>query len=279
MTHAARRSSTLRICFAGAALGAILAVAMAPARTASALQLHHRPLIAVGASQSNNWSGYNQGTLEKNGTLFHQVSGDWVVPTATQRVANQAESSATWVGIGGGRVDSSGLVGDNTLIQAGTSQDVDASGKASYTAWWEIIPAPSIPISLPVSAGNHVHVDVHETTPGMWSITINNVSTGGSFNMTTPYTSTYGTAEWIEETPVVVDSSGNVSVGPMPNLSTVTFDQSQANNAAANLNASEAIQLVDFNGAVLETPSAPDVDFDGFNDCAFASSCSAPTSS
>ena len=84
MTHAARRSSTLRICFAGAALGAIVAVAVAPPRTASALQLHHRPLIAVGASQSNNWSGYNQGTLEKNGTLFHQVSGDWVVPTATQ---------------------------------------------------------------------------------------------------------------------------------------------------------------------------------------------------
>src|SRR5579859_1550065 len=33
-------------------------------------------------NQSNNWSGYNQGLLEK-GHAFNAITGDWVVPKAT----------------------------------------------------------------------------------------------------------------------------------------------------------------------------------------------------
>src|SRR5207245_5558301 len=83
----------------------------------------HRPVVAVGTNQSNNWSGYNQGTIEKGNTFFHQVSGDWFVPTATAHNRGEAEYSATWVGIGGGCVNANCLVTDNTLIQAGTEQD------------------------------------------------------------------------------------------------------------------------------------------------------------
>src|SRR5438445_7632370 len=138
----------------------------------------------------HNWSGYNQGTLEKGGTQFHRVSGTWVVPTATQNVGGEAEYSASWVGIGGGCVDANCTVGDATLIQAGTSQDVDASGAARYSAWWEIIPAPSTPIAnFPVAAGNVIHVGISENPLGVWSITVQNQSTGKAFNMTTPYTS------------------------------------------------------------------------------------------
>src|SRR3989442_12775705 len=88
------------------------------------------------------------------------------------------------------------MVTDTTLIQAGTSQDVASNGKATYTAWWEIIPAPSVPVSLAVTAGNTVRVNIAETTPQVWSITINNVSTGQSWSTTVPYSSTYATAEW-----------------------------------------------------------------------------------
>src|SRR5436309_1021190 len=104
----------------------------------------HRPLIAVGANQSNNWSGYNQGTLEKSGTMFHQVSGDWTVPTATQHKAGEAEYSATWVGIGGGCVDANCTLTDSTLIQAGTSQDVDASGTRPNGAAAGLVPAEEL---------------------------------------------------------------------------------------------------------------------------------------
>ena len=242
--------------------------------------MFHRPIVRVSANKSNNWSGYNQGTLEKGNTQFHSVDGTWTVPTATQHKAGEAEFSASWVGIGGGCVDAGCTVTDSTLIQAGTEQDVDASGAASYGAWWEIIPEPSTPISgFAVHAGDKIHVNIAETTPAMWTITVQNQTTGASFVQKTPYTSTYATAEWIEETPVVLSNSGQVTIGPMPSLSTVGFDLSLTNGHNAALTSSEEIQLVDNNNAPLATPSAPDGDTDGFNVCTFAASCAAPASS
>jgi peptidase A4-like protein len=242
--------------------------------------MFHRPIVRVGANQSNNWSGYNQGTLEKGGVQFHRVSSTWVVPTATAHTAGEAEYSASWVGIGGGCVDANCTLTDATLIQAGTSQDVDASGAGQYSAWWEIIPEPSTPIAnFAVSAGNVVFVDIAETTPGVWSIIVQNQTTGQTFSTTTPYTSTYATAEWIEETPVVIDSSGKVTVGPMPRLSTVGFDLSMTNGHSAGLTAAEEIRLVDSTANVLASPSAPDSDADAFNVCTFATACAAPPSS
>jgi hypothetical protein len=263
-----RRATTFAVT-GGLVIAASLLMAAAPAaRTAQ----YHQPIIAVGANQSNNWSGYNQGMLEKN-VQFHQISGTWAVPTATQHKAGEAEYSASWVGIGGGCVDAKCTVGDSTLIQAGTSQDVDSAGTASYSAWYELIPAPSISVALAVKAGDQVHVDIREGTPELWTIVIQNTSTGQNFSTTLPYSSSYATAEWVEETPVVIDNSGNASVGPMPNLSTVKFDSSLANNVNPNLVSGEELQLIDFNAQVLATPSSPDSDGDGFNDCTYATSC------
>ncbi len=259
-------------------LGLLLGVSVSPA-TPTAM-VFHRPIVRVGANQSNNWSGYNEGTLEKGGVQFHHVGGTWVVPTATQNAPGEAEYSASWVGIGGGCVDANCTVGDATLIQAGTSQDVDAGGAARYSAWWEIIPKPSTAIAnFNVSAGNVVFVDIVETSPGLWAITVKNQTTGQTFKTTTPYTSTYTTAEWIEETPVVIDSTGKVTVGPLPRLSTTNFDQSMTNGHPAGLTAAEEVRLVDTKGTTLATPSAPDPDADGFNVCTFATSCAAPPTS
>ena len=69
------------------------------ASPASAAALYHRPVVVVGANQSNNWSGYNQGTLEQGGRSFHQISGTWVVPTASAHKPGENEYSATWVGM------------------------------------------------------------------------------------------------------------------------------------------------------------------------------------
>ena len=171
------------------------------------------------------------------------------------------------------------MVTDNTLIQAGTEQDVDAGGTASYSAWWELIPAPGVTIdTLPVKAGDHVHVDIREVLQNseIWQFTFQNVTTGTSWTQTVPYSSTYGTAEWIEETPLVIDTSGN-ALNPLPNLSTVRINNGLANGLNPGLVAAEEIQLVDLNNAVLATPSAPDPDKNGFNDCTYATSCAAPT--
>jgi len=269
----------VRIPLLAAVLSLATLLGAAPAGVAGVV-VSHRPIVSVGANQSNNWSGYNQGTIEKGGTLFHQVSGDWVVPTATQHKSGEAEYSSTWIGIGGGCVDATCLITDSTLIQAGTEQDVDAGGKASYSAWWELIPAPGVTIdTLPVKAGDRVHFDIREAVPNseVWTFTAQNLTTGTSWTQTLPYSSTYGTAEWIEETPIVIDTSGN-ALNPLPNLSTVRINNGQANSANPGLIPAEAIQLVDFNNTVLATPSNPDPDKNGFNDCSYATSCAAPTS-
>jgi hypothetical protein len=259
-----------------------MAVTSSPAANAAPATAHHRTLVSVGANKSNNWSGYNQGTLEQGSKQFNAIAGDWTVPTATAHKTGESEYSSTWIGIGGGCVDAACNVTDNTLIQTGTEQDWDAStNRAVYSAWYELIPAPGITITgFAVKAGDKIHSEISEGVAGsnVWTILLKNVTTGKSWTTTVPYSSTHATAEWIEETPVVVDSNGNVSVGPLPKLSTVRFNNARTNKANAALKTSEEMQLVDFNNKVLETPSAPDPGKDGFNDCSYASTCATPTS-
>jgi Peptidase A4 family len=248
------------------------------AGTAVAKPLSHGQVIQIkkNANQSSNWFGYNQGTLEKNNTLFNSITGDWTVPTATQHTSGAAESSSDWIGIGGGCIDAGCTLGDPTLIQTGTEQDVDASGKASYSTWWEIIPGPSIAISgVSASPGDHMHADIHELVPNanVWSITLRNVTKGQSFSTTVPYASTHATAEWIEETPTLIGTDG-VGLAALPNLSNPAFSNATANGANAGLKSTEAIQLIDSNGNVIGSPSAPNGSANGFNVCTWATSCS-----
>jgi hypothetical protein len=265
------------------ALLAVAAAALVPAASAgtTASSLAHGQVIQIRAhtNQSSNWFGYNQGSLELGGKQFNAITGDWVVPAATQHTAGQEEYSSDWIGIGGGCVDAACTVGDNTLIQTGTEQDVDASGNASYGAWWEIIPAPSIEITnITVAAGDHMHASISEAVPGsnVWTIVLQNVTRGQTFSQTVPYSSSHLTAEWIEETPLLLGT--NAGFAALPNLTTPAFDNATTNGLPANLQASEEIQLIDSNGGVIGSPSAPDPTHDGFNACTWATSCGAPAS-
>ena len=243
--------------------------ASAPAATA-------RPIVAVAANQSFNWAGYVQGALEKN-TAFHNIAATWVVPTATPHRPGEAEYSSSWIGIGGGCLDTSCTLTDATLIQAGIGHDIDAAGKADYYAWWETIPAPLVRTTLPVHADDRVGVAIVENRiPEIWTIVIANFTTRGLFTIALPYASTYGSAEWVIETPVVVTDSGAVQVGPMPNLTVVRFDYARANGTSPRFVAAERMELVDFDLTLIATPSLPDAQGDGFNDCTYAATCPAP---
>ena len=79
---------------------------------------HARPIVVVAANQSFNWAGYVQGALEK-GTTFHSIAATWVVPTASPHRAGENEYSSSWIGIGGGCLDTACTLTDATLIQAG----------------------------------------------------------------------------------------------------------------------------------------------------------------
>jgi hypothetical protein len=248
------------------------------AGTAAARPLAHGDFIHVtrhlNANQSNNWFGYNQGSLEQGTKLFSSITGDWTVPTATQHTAGQDESSSDWIGIGGGCVDAGCTVTDQTLIQTGTEQDV-SGGQASYSAWWELVPVPSLTISnITVSPGDHMHASISEVATGsdLWNITLTDVTKGQTFTTTVPYPSTHGSAEWIEETPLVF-GTGGVGLAALPNLSNPAFSNATANGAAAGLKSSEQIQLTDSSGNVIGSPSAPTGGGTGFNACTWATSC------
>jgi hypothetical protein len=274
-----RRRVVTVVAAAACLLPAAGAAAGAASATAASVGRWHRPILIVDGHQSSNWSGYNQGTLEQNGTQFHSVSGKWRVPTATQHVAGEAEYSSAWVGIGGGCVDVDCTIGDTTLIQAGTEMDVNANGTASYGAWWEIIPEPATPIDMTIHLGDAMYVSINEDPAGSetWTILVKDLTSGKKFTTSTPYPSSYATVEWIVETPVVVDDQGNVTVGPLPSLATTKFRAARANGTSPHLVPSESIQLVDPNsGEVLATPSDPNPKGVRFNDCTYTSVCKAP---
>jgi hypothetical protein len=258
-------------------LGALAAAALvlaAPATPAPGLSAHGQFVTAVNANQSSNWFGYNLGTVERGGTLFNSISGDWTVPTARQHTKNEAEYSSDWIGIGGGCVDAGCTAGDTTLIQTGTEQDVDATGKATYGAWWEIIPGPSVSITMTVAPGDRMHADISEAVAdsNVWTITLIDVTRHETFTQTVPYSSTHATAEWIEETPLVIDTSGS-GLAVLPKLTKVPFTNATVNGASAKLVPSEEIQLIDANGKVIGAPSAPTKKGTAFAVCAWASSC------
>src|SRR5436305_634740 len=256
-------------------MGATAVLLAAGSAGATPVLSSHGQLIHLQANtnQSSNWFGFNQGTLEKNDTLFNSIAGDWTVPTPTQHSAKQAEYSSDWIGIGGGCVDAGCTVGDNTLIQTGTEQDV-SGGTASYSAWWELVPAPSITISgMTIHPGDHMHASVAETVAGsnVWNIQLRDVTTGQSFSTTAPYSSTHATAEWIEETPLVF-GTGGAGLAALPNLTNTPFTSGTTNGANANLKATGEIQLIDSSGKVIGTPSAPNGSADGFTAGAWATS-------
>src|SRR5947209_9746945 len=254
MTDVPARRTALRLVVTAAACMLLAAAgatdALATKKATRSLKSHGQTVhLGFNANQSTNWYGYNQGTLEQGGKQFNSVAGDWTVPTATQHTAGQAESSSTWIGIGGGCIDANCAAGDPTLIQTGTEQDVDKTGKASYSAWWELIPAPGLTISgFNVSPGDHMHSDISEVVAGsnVWKITLQDVTKGENFSTTVPYTSTHATAEWIQETPVVIGTDGT-GFAALPNLTTNSFSAAKTNGANAGLKASEELQLIDGN--------------------------------
>ncbi len=258
----------------------LASLAVATASASAALKSHGQLLhlaphsLRANTNQSSNWFGYNQGTLEKGTTLFNSITGDWTVPTATQHTAGQAENSSDWIGIGCGCVDSGCTTTDSTLIQTGTEQDVSATGAASYSAWYELVPAPSLTVSMTVAPGDHMHASLSEVVPdsNTWTITLQDVTRNETFTTTVPYSSTHATAEWIEETPLLIGT--NAGFASLPNMSNPGWTSATVNGASAGLKTTEQMDLIDSNGNVIGAPSAPNSTANGFDECTWETTCS-----
>ena len=269
-SRAARRAGLLA-CVCAASCFAF--TGSASARFAEGGQLLKVTHLGFNTNTSSNWFGYQQGALEQGGKLFTSITGSWTVPTATQHTSDQAEDSADWIGIGGGCVDSGCDVGDETLIQTGTEQDVASDGSASYDAWYELVPAPEFEISsMTVKPGDQMTASISQVAGELWKITISDVTRNESYTTTLPYSSSMDTAEWIEETPLEIGTDAGFAA--LPNLTNPAFNSLTVNGANPKLESSEEIQLTDSSGAVIGTPSAPNSTGNGFDECTWTTSCS-----
>jgi hypothetical protein len=146
------------------------------------------PQTTATSYTSTNWSGY----LATSGS-FTAISGSWNVPTVT---GNDTSTSAdsTWIGIGG--------VTTSDLIQIGTQDIVTASGQISTSAFYEILPASSQPIStITVSLGDSMSASIAETASGQWVLNIVDNTNKESNTTSLAYVSSLSSAEWIEEDP------------------------------------------------------------------------------
>ncbi len=145
------RKAVLGLALAVALTGVAAAAVRAPARAVQVV--HARAATAAAGDVSSNWAGYvatgpgSTSTTASPAMQYTDVTGQWRQPAATC-TPGQSASAALWVGLGG--------YSDNSqeLEQAGTSSDCNAIGKASYYAWYELVPASSVTVKLKIFPGD-----------------------------------------------------------------------------------------------------------------------------
>jgi hypothetical protein len=181
------------------------------------LALIAAPAASADSSQSSNWAGY---AVHHKRVNFNKVLGTWIQPTATC-TAGQPTYSSVWVGIGGYSVSS------QALEQIGTEADCTAAGVESSTAWYELVPAPSQAVRIPVAPGDHVRASVavagHQVT-----LTLTNLTHRRSFSKRLHASQVDTTsAEWIVEAPSVCSSSSCQTL-PLANFGSTGFTAASA---------------------------------------------------
>ena len=195
------------------AVGATVAVALAAAPAGhAAVRIGVRPDHRIGHSASSNWSGYAVA-----GGRYTTVSASWTQPAVDCSVTATGWSSF-WVGIDG---DTS-----NTVEQTGTEADC-SSGRAVYSAWYEMYPKYPKTYADAVSAGDHFAASV--TTDGAGSFTLTLSDTTRGWTQTTAArlkSARLASAEVIAEAP---SSSGGVL--PLADFGTVGFAGASVNGA------------------------------------------------
>jgi hypothetical protein len=207
--------------------------------------------LVDGSILTDNWSGI--AVVGK----WVGAMGVWQVPSVSQPSTpagpEGAWLSASWVGLDGGGSVIPGTSSQDVL-QAGVAQYVDATGQASYFAWYEwFVPnldQPDFPYtypipitSVPVTAGDEISVvvqyvgkqgdNIGDPTPPagpyhFGGVLLTNVTTNKAVNLYLPppvgASFAGDCAEWIMECP------DGPSGGTLPKFSPITFRDAGACN-------------------------------------------------
>jgi hypothetical protein len=177
---------------------------------------------SAGTTTSSNWAGY---AVHRTGVRFRAVSAAWTVPAVT--CDSGSAYSANWVGLGGYHTDAA------ALEQAGTESDCSASGRARYSAWYELVPQTSRTIHMTVDAGDQMTVRVGVRGRRV-TIRLRDLTRGTAFSRTLTATAVDTTsAEWIVEAPSECFGS-RCRVLPLAAFADTTFSGARATSATGH---------------------------------------------
>jgi hypothetical protein len=189
-------------------LGVPAAIAGAPvAAHAAPFFATHGGAIRMSTTSSTNWAGY--AVTGARGSVT-DVTGSWTQPAATCS-GTSAQYAAFWVGIDG--------YSSSTVEQTGTEADC-SSGHASYYAWYEFYPHPSVLVrAIAVHPGDVISAQVsYSSATAKFTISLSDLTTHKSATKTAAVRSAQRTsAEWIAEAPY----SGGIL--PLTDFGTVNF--------------------------------------------------------
>jgi Peptidase A4 family len=139
---------------------------------------------------TRGWAGY---VVRAGDRSFNSATASWTQPRV---VCNRPGSSAAfWIGLGGARA------GSKSLEQIGTSADCSERAVVSYSAWYQLFPAPPVELTVSVAPGDRLTASV-SVTAGIVGLSLRNNTSGEAFSteiwMRAPETDS---AEWIVEAP------------------------------------------------------------------------------
>jgi hypothetical protein len=194
-----------------AAVGAAVAGALVCA-PASGAAVRHAPDHKIGHSTSSNWAGY-----AVTGGTFRTVSASWTQPAVDCSVTPTGWSSF-WIGLDG---DTS-----NSVEQTGTEADC-SSGRAVYSAWYEMYPKYPKNYANTVSPGDRFTSTVTTDGRGSFTLTLSDTTKGWSQTTAARLKSArLASAEIIAEAP-----SSSSGVLPLADFGTVGFGSATVNGA------------------------------------------------
>jgi hypothetical protein len=176
------------------------------------------PAALADVTDSANWAGY---AVHRRDVSFHSVRATWTQPTVAC-IPGVPTYSSFWVGIGGYSVSA------RALEQIGTEVDCTRSGQIRSTAWYELVPAPSMPVRLPVRPGDvisgSVAVGKHRVT-----LTLDDLTARRGFHRTLRAGLIDRTsAEWIVEAPSACVGLSTCQTLPLANFGSTSFSSASA---------------------------------------------------
>jgi Peptidase A4 family len=200
----------------------VVGAGLAAGTAAAAIRPGGMARLVGSAEISTNWAGY--ATAASPSRPYASVTGRWVQPAATCDGATTY--SAFWIGLGGFSR------GSFAVEQTGTQANCTFGAVTSYTAWYELFPAPPVNLKLLVRPGDLMSATVGVVKHAV-SIRLKNVTTDKAFTkklkMRRPDLTS---AEWIAEAPTGCDYTGSCSTLPLTNFGTVDFSHGSASTRA-----------------------------------------------